>query len=210
MTTDLAPLDDKTGREDKFDLILRWARDTRAEDDPKKIQLPADLKLQFDRWQLIFGLLNTGKYATTTQQINAVLQAIPGITSRTARNYLADTKRFFSVLEAPNLAFEKVCLIEELKDDMRLAKERGDLKALASFRKIYTKLIGADKEEQPVENTTILNIINFNPEQLGGQVISDEALETMMEKLLAADKKKQEDLFDDYEDVSSNAPEDPA
>ncbi|GAB3550594.1 hypothetical protein [Spirosoma fluminis] len=196
----------QTRWDDKFDKIVKFYRDRRPDSDPDKLTLSKDLQLQLDRWILVHGLLSTGRYPKTTHQVNAVMKAIPGITSRTARNYLEDTKRFFAMEDQPNLAYERVMLIEEVRDDMRLAKRKGDLRSLAALRKLYSELIGANKPEEKVENKTIINIVNYNPEQLGGQLISDEALDKMIERMMADDKKKQEELFDDYEDVSSPQP----
>lgn len=201
--TDLTLLNDDPSRwDDKFDRIVKYYRCRRADDDPKKVTLSKDLQLQLDRWTLIYGILNTGKYPKTTQQISAILKVIPGITDRTARTYLTDSKRFFVVLEEPNLAYERVMIIQELRDDMRICKKKGDMRSLAALRKIFIEVIGANKPEEVIENRTIINIVNFNPEQLGGQVLSDEAMERMVAKILGDDKKKQEELFDDYDDVS--------
>ena len=207
MTTELTTVPNDAGRfDDKFDRIVKHFRDRRPDSDPKKPKLPQDLQLQLNHWITIHGILSTGRYPKTVQQLNAILKAIPGLSPRTARNYLDDTKRFFAVQDEPNLAYERVMIIEELRDDMRLAKRKGDLRSLAALRKIYIDVIGANKPEEVVENKTIINILNYNPEQLGGQVISDAALDKMIENFLTDDKKKQEQLFDSYEDVSAPTP----
>jgi len=204
MNTELATVTEESSRfDDKFDKIVKFFRDRRPDTDPKKPKLSQDLQLQLNHWITIHGILSTGRYPKTFQQLNAILKVIPGISPRTARNYLDDTKRFFAIQDEPNLAYERVLIIDELRDDMRLAKKKGDLRSLAALRKIYIELIGANKPEEVVENKTIINIVNYNPEQLGGTVISDAALEKMIENFMADDKKKQESLFDDYEDVST-------
>jgi hypothetical protein len=209
MSTDLTVTTNELTRfDDKFDLIVKYYRDRRADDDPKKIKLAKDLQKQLGHWITIHALLSTGRYPKTSQQINAILKAIPNISPRTARYYLDDTRRFFAITDEPNLTYERVMLIEELRDDMRICKKKGDMRSLAPLRKLYAEVIGADKPINPVENRTIINVINYNPEQLGGQQISDAALESMVERLLGEDKKKQEELFSDYEDVSS--PQNPA
>ncbi|RYC69796.1 MULTISPECIES: hypothetical protein [Spirosoma] len=208
MNNDLALTNLPSRFEDKFDRIVKYYRCQLPDTDPKKVKLSRDLAEQLSHWITIHALLSTGRYPKTSQQLNAILKAIPGISARTARNYLDDTRRFFAIQDQPNLAYERVMLIDEMRDDMRLAKKKGDLRSLAALRQIYIKLIGADKPEDPVENKTVINIINFNPEQLGGQQISDEQLTRMIDKMLALDKKKTEELFDDFEDVSS--PQTPA
>lgn len=210
MNAELAVTTNEVTRfDDKFDLIVKYYRDRRADDDPKKIKLSKDLENQLRHWITIHALLSTGRYPKTAQQINAILKAIPDISPRTARNYLEDTRRFFAITDEPNLAYERVMLIEELRDNMRICKRKGDMRSLAALAKIYVDVIGANKPETPVDNRTIINVINYNPEQLGGQQISDAALQAMVDKMLADDQKKQEELFSDYTDVT-NAEEKPA
>ncbi len=57
---------------------------------------------------------------------------------------------------------------------------------------------------------TIINILNYNPELLGGKQVSDEQLEAMVQRMLADDKKEQQKLFDDFEDVSATQQTTPA
>lgn len=207
MSTELTPvpLTESPGRfDDKFDRVLRWARDTREDSDPMRIKIPAELEQQFRRWNLIYGLLSAGSYSRIGQQIGMVKKAIPGITDRTARNLLNDTKRFFAALDAPNLAWEKQSLMASILDDIDSARRKGDYKSIASLHKLYATLIGADQPENPVENRTIVNVINYNPEQLGGQQISDEQLKAMVENMMADDKKKNQELFADFEDVTTS------
>ena len=199
MSTDLAlpTPSDPSKWDDKFDKIVKaWRDDT--------VTLPATLDRQLKHWITIHGILSTARYPRTTQQVNAILKAIPGISARTARNYLADTKKFFSTVDQIDLPYERLMLIEELRDDIRVAKKRSDMRAVAALRKLYKTAIGADKPQESVENKTVLNIINYNPEQLGGVVISDDALDKMIANFMAEDKKKAEDLFDDYTDVTNN------
>jgi hypothetical protein len=198
MSTDLTVTDNSPIRpDDKFDRVVKHWRDPSS-------KLPQDLQVQLNHWITIHGILATGRYPKTTQQLNAILKAIPGISPRTARNYLADTKRFFVMAEQPDLAYERNMVIEQLRADMHLARRKGDLRALAALTKLYIDVIGANKPEAVVENKTIINILNYNPEQLGGQVISDEALDKMIENFRADDQKKKSQLFDDYEDVSAS------
>ena len=189
--------------DDKFDRIVKYYRCRRPESDPKKVKLSADLQLQLDRWIFIHGLLGSGRYPKTTQQLTAIERGIPGISARTARHYLEDTRRFFANQDEPNIAYERVMIIEELRDNMRICKKKGDMRSLAPLLKLYIEAIGANKPENVVENRTIINIINYNPEQLGGQTLSDEAIKKMVGKMLGEDKKKQEELFDDFQDVSA-------
>lgn len=184
--------------QDKFDLVLKWYRG-----DTAGLDLPKDLEVQRLRWMHIYGLLSTGKYPKDTQVISAILKAFPEISQRTAYNYLRDTRRFYASLNEPDLAFERVALIMEMKDDMRIAKKKGDLRSLAALRKVYATLIGADKAAEVVENKTIINIINYNPVMLGGEEIDEATIDKMVAKLLADDKKKQDKEFDTYEDVDN-------
>lgn len=211
MSTQLATLtEDPTPFDDKFDRIVKYYRDRRDDDDPKKPKLPPKLQEQLSRWKLIYGLLSSARYPKMIQQVNAVMKLFPDLSDRTARNYLEDTKKFFAIQDERNLAFERVMIIDELQDDMRLAKRKGDLRSLGTLRKVYVDVIGANKPEEKVENRTIINIVNYNPEQLGGKQMSNEALEKLTAKMLAADEKKQRELFDDYEDVTSQPEKVPA
>lgn len=198
MTSELTP----TAQLDKFDMVQRWYKDERADDDPKRIRIPEWLQQQAAQWNLIYGLLSSGEYGRTTEQIAAVKRAFPGISDRTARHLLSDTKRFFSVLDAPNLAFERVVLIDELKDDIKKAKAKGDYRSVAALRALQTKVTGADQPEEVVENKTIFNIIAFNPEQLGVKLLDPGKLDSMIQAMLTEDKKKEERFFSQFEDVT--------
>jgi hypothetical protein len=206
--TDTALLPPGGAAADKFDLVWKWYRDERDDDDPKRFQIPDSLKEQARRWNLVYGLLNTGKYGRTTEQIAAVKHTFAGISDRSARNLLSDTKRFFSVIDAPNLAFERVSLIEELRDDIKAAKAKGDYRSVSALRTLYAKIIGADQPEEMIENKTVFNIISFNPEQLGVKLIDPAKLDAMIESILHKDSKKEERFFSQFEDVTNQ--EDPA
>lgn len=191
--------------DDKFDRIVKHYRCQLPDGHPQKVKLAKPLERQLEQWTTIHGLLSTGRYPKTYQQLNVILKTYPDITQRTARNLLADTKRFFAMTEQPNLAYSRMMLIEELSDAMNKAKKKNDFRSYAALAKVYADVTGANKTEEVIENRTVINVINYNPEQLGGQQISDDQLERMVERMLASDKKKQEELFDDFEDVSTTS-----
>lgn len=190
--------------DDKFDRIVKWYNDDRAEDDPKKIKLAAPLQEQLQRWTWLYDMLNIPKnrYKRDTDIIKLLAKKYPDLTERTARHTLRDMRRFFGVLDQPNVAFEKVMLISSMKDTLRRAKVKNDLKAANVAEGNLMKALGADQSEELVENKTIINIINYNPVQLGAQELSEDKLNGLIEKMLASDKKKAEQPFDDYEDVT--------
>ena len=99
------------------------------------------------------------------------------------------------------MAWEKAMLVASMKDTLRRAKQKNDLKSTNAAEKNLMTILAADQAVEAVENKTIVNIINFNPEQLGVQLIPREQLDTMIEKMLAGDKKKAEQPFDEYEDI---------
>jgi hypothetical protein len=211
MSTELSTLtDDKTRFDDKFDAIVKHYRDRRPDDDPQKPKLSATLQEQLSRWKLIYGLLSTGKYPKMIQQVNAVMRLFPDLSDRTARYLLDDTKKFFAIQDERNLAWERVLIIDSLQDYMRQAEKRKDFRSLAALTKLYIDVIGANKPEEKVENRTIINIVNYNPEQLGGKQMSNEALERLTAKMLGDDEKKNRELFDDYEDVTKQPEKVPA
>lgn len=193
--------------DDKFDRIVKWYNDDRPDSDPKKIKLPAPLEEQLKRWSWLYSMVNIPKnrYKRDIDLIRLLVKEYPDLSERTARHTLRDMRRFFGVLDQPNLAFEKVMLISSMKDTLRRAKVKNDIKGANAAEKNLMAALGADQAEELVENKTIINVINFNPASLGAQTMSEEQLNAMVDKMLAADKKKAEQPFDDFEDVTSPA-----
>lgn len=207
MNTDVGFLDpDVPSRhDDKFDAIVRWYNDDRDMDDPARRQLSKSLQEQYERWQYIYSILTLPKirFKSDTMLVKRLKEKWPTLSDRVLRYAIADTRRFYAQLEQPVLDWERVMLITNMKRAMERAEKKGDFKSLGAMFGHYIKLIGADKPQTPVDNRTIINIINFNPEQLGGKQIPDDKLEALIAQMQAGDKKKQQALFDDFEDVSA-------
>lgn len=207
MNTDVGFLDpDSPSRhDDKFDAIVRWYNDDRDLDDPARLKLSQSLQEQYERWQYIYSLLTLPKirFKSDTMLVKRLKEKWPKLSDRVLRYAIADTRRFYAQLEQPVLDWERVMLITNMKRAMEMAMKKGDLKSLGAIFGHYIKLIGADKHEAPVDNRTIINFINYNPEQLGGKQISDDQLEALVARMKGEDKKKQQALFDDFEDVST-------
>ena len=183
--------------EDKFDRVYRWYRDETG-----TVTLPAELDRQRTQWAWIFALLESGRHARDSQLIAAIQKEYPGTQTRVARRLLDDTRRFYAVLDTPNLAWERVMLIQQLKEDLRKARKKGDYKSVGVLSRLYALVIGADKPIEPVENKTIINILNYNPSQLGAEQIDEEKLNKLIKTMLADDKKRQQDDFDLFLDVT--------
>lgn len=190
--------------DDKFDAIVRWYNDDREDSDERKIKLTKPLREQYDRWLYIYSILSLPKirFKSDTVIILKLKDKYPDLSDKTLRQSLNDTRRFFAQIEEPVLAHERIMLITNMKRAMEKAEKKGDMKSLGALYGHYIKVIGADKTEAPVDNRTIINILNYNPEQLGGKQLSDDQIEAIVQRMLADDKKKDEELFDSYEDVS--------
>ncbi|MCX6216480.1 hypothetical protein [Spirosoma sp.] len=197
--------DNDPGRwDDKFDLIVKWYNDEREEDDPRKIKLPAPLFEQIGRWNWLYAMVTMPKnrYKSDPQLIKLLRVQYPDLSERTARRTLRDMRRFFGAVEQPELAWEKIMLIAGIKETIRKAGLAKDFRAVASAQKNLASVLGADKTAETVENKTIINVINFNPVQLGAIPMSQEALDSMIEEITNYDKKKAENPFDDFTDVT--------
>ncbi|OIN59804.1 hypothetical protein [Arsenicibacter rosenii] len=179
--------------EDKFDRVYRWYRDETG-----SITLPAELEQERRQWAWIYALMESGAQTKESQLVLAIQKQYPGTQARVARRLLDDTRRFYSVLGKPNLDFERVMLISQLREDIRRARRSEDFKAVASLSKLYAQVIGADQPQEQVENKTVINVLNFNPVQLGGEEIDPEQLEKLIKNLKAADKRKREEEFSDF------------
>ncbi|GAB3956713.1 hypothetical protein GCM10028805_47440 [Spirosoma harenae] len=190
--------------DDKFDRIIKWYNDEREDDDPKKIKLHKDLEEQLKRWDWLYNkiCLPKNRYKTDIQLIKLVKKQYPDLSERTARRTLQDMRRFFGVVSQPELAFEKVMLIASIKQTQREAVEKGDLKAKNAADKNLIAVMGADKQQQAVENTTIINIVGYHPEQLGVQILPEEQIEALINDVLNADRKAAENPFADFIDVT--------
>lgn len=195
--------DDPGKWDDKFDLIIKWYNDERADDDPKKIKLHADLQAQLQRWSWLYEMvcIPKNRYKSDVQLIQLVQKQYPDLSQRTARRTLRDMRRFFGQIDQPQLAFEKVMLVASIKDTIKKAKVAKDFRAAASAENNLTKVLGADQAQQAVENTTIINIIGFNPEQLGAQPLPEDQLNQLIAQVLAADQKAAEQPFTDFTEI---------
>ena len=193
--------------DDKFDRIVKWYNDDRPDTDPKKTRLPAALQEQLNRWQWVYDFLNIPKnrYKRDSDIIKIIKKQYPDLSERTARFTLRDMRRFFGVQDQPQVAFEKVMLIASMKDTLRRAKIKNDTKGAAAAEKNLMSVLGADRQEEMVENKTIINVINFNPESLGAIPMTPEKLDELIAKMLGEDKKKADQPFDDFEDVTDPA-----
>lgn len=189
--------------DDKFDRIVRWYNSS----DPNA-KLPKPLAEQLDRWNYIYSLilLPKNQFKRDSSLIRAILDRYPDLSDRTARLALRDTRRFFASVDSPVLAFEKVMLLANAKDMANRARKRNDLKAEGVALKLIKEITGADQPENVVENRTIINVLNYNPVELGGQLIAEDKLQKMISDMLEKDKKKAENPFDDYEVVNEPEP----
>lgn len=202
MNTQLAPAG--AAFDDKFDKIYRWYT---ATDETAK--LPKPLAEQLDRWTTIYGLLNKpeNRFLRESKLVTLIQQAFPDLSERTVRQSLSDTRKFFASVDAPNQAFERVMLIAEAKETLNRARIRNDPKAENAAIKNLTTLLGADVPEAVVENKTVINVLNYNPVELGGQVLAQDKLDKLIASMLADDQKKQDDPFSEFTELS---PTDPA
>ncbi|MBD2700139.1 hypothetical protein IC229_05800 [Spirosoma sp. BT702] len=183
---------------------MKWYNDEREDDDPRKVNLHADLEAQLKRWTWLYNkiCLPKNRYKTDAQLIRLLAKEYPDLSERTCRRTLRDMRRFYGSVDQPVLAFEKKMLIASIKDTLRKAKLKGDLKSASSAEKNLIAVLGADQPEQAVENKTIINVIGFNPEQLGAQALPQAKLDELIAQIMNVDKKKADQPFDDFTDVS--------
>lgn len=187
--------------DDKFDRIHRWY--TSSDEDAK---LPKPLAQQLERWTAIYGLMNKpeNRFQRESRLVALVGEAFPDLSERTVRGLLADTRKFFASVDQPNQAFERVMLIAEAKDALSRARTKNDSKAENAAIKNLTVLLGADKPEEVVENKTVINILNYNPTELGGELLDEDKLQAMIKRMLSDDEKKKDDPFSDFTDVTAD------
>lgn len=186
---------------DKFDQVQRWWKDSTG-----NVMLHADLERQVKWWEWIYNKLHTGRYARDTELVQEIIRksVIDGqaVSQRTAYNYINDCRRFYGAIEHTNVDFEKVMQVAELKDDIKKAKARNDFKSVAALRKLLVSILGLDQPTETAEQKTIINILNYNPAQLGAKEIPEEKLNRLIKDIMAEDRKKEDDLFDSFTDVS--------
>lgn len=206
MSTALSLLNenDPSRWDDKFDRIVKWYNDERPDDDPKKVKLAPALAEQLNRWTWLYGMVTIPKnrYKNDAQLIKLLQVQYPDLSERTARRTLRDMRRFFGSVDQVEIAWEKNMLLASIKETLRQAKKKKDLKAANSAEKNLITVLGADKSQETVENKTIINVINFNPVQLGAIPMEQEQLDAMVAEIMNYDKKKAENPFDDFNDVT--------
>lgn len=71
----------------------------------------------------------------------------PNISITQIKNDIACTKRLFSAISTFNKDYEKLFLLEDIKDTMIQARKKGDLNARTKAQKNYSQVLGLDKED---------------------------------------------------------------
>ena len=100
----------------------------------------------YDRWDFCDNQLR--KYAKD-REVELVMKAkFPNISSRQIKRDIENTRRLFSSISTINKEYEKLYLIEDIKDTMMEAKNQNNLMARTKAQKNLYLALGLDKDDE--------------------------------------------------------------
>ncbi len=99
----------------------------------------------FDRLDFCDNQLR--KYSKQRDVESMMRVKYPNISITQIKNDIACTKRLFSVINTFNKDYEKLFLLEDIKDTMIQARKKGDLNARTKAQKNYSQVLGLDKDD---------------------------------------------------------------
>ncbi|MFZ4414427.1 MAG: hypothetical protein ACOYOV_15185 [Bacteroidales bacterium] len=102
-------------------------------------------KLIFDRWDFCDNLLR--KYGKLRQVENMMKAKYPNISLVQIKRDIENTKRFFASIHTVNKEYEKLFLLEDIRDTMLQAKNTGNLMARAKAQQNLYMVLGLGKED---------------------------------------------------------------
>lgn len=160
------------------------------------IDLPQDLAERYKRLNAARELL----FGATMLKVPEIIQVLVkehGLSQVQARQDVVDAKKLFYFLDPIDRDFEKAWTIMSIKDNLSVAKEKGDRKTVSAEHKNLITIFGFDKDQENAQPPTVnINVINFNPKLIGAQVRTDQELDTAVEQLLIADQQELDDFTD--------------
>lgn len=183
----------------------------------KGIEMPPDLKARFDRLSvardLLFGVgthhfkvqavlphlkgkrfKETGQYMSMMEMIKVVSHKF-NISLSQARLDLLDAKQLFPFLDPVSRDFEKAWLINSIKKNIARAEAKGDGKVVAAEHKNLDSIFGFSKEQgEQQPPSLIINVLNYNPAQLGAKVESPMELDAKVQLMLEQDRVREEEF----------------
>lgn len=173
-------------KEDKFDRIFRYYGEENG-----KVTLPEDLRKELDRWTFIRLLYGSWEPMSAMEIVRSVVKEFK-VSESTAWRDLRNSKKLFAHLEKSNLEFERIVVIEQIKQLRAKAIKRGDLKTAAMCDGNLIKVGGYDKELEPPKR--IVNVIVqpvFDPKLIGAEEIPD--LDKQLQAFTRAKRKKEQE-----------------
>jgi len=116
-----------------------------------------------------------------------------------ARKDVELCKQLYVFSNPVDWSFERALLFHSIKENINKARELGDLKTVQREHKNLIDLIG-DKANDEEAKTLLINVINYNPKLVGAREIPD--LENKIAAMIEADKKEENEIWEDFEIVS--------
>ena len=145
-----------------FDKIFEWIMN------PDSEELSKEYKMIYDRLDFCDNQLR--RFAKM-KDIQAIMKRkFPNISLVQIKRDIETTKRLFSPINTVNKAYEKLLLIEDIKDTMITAKLKGDLSGRTKAQKNLYLVLGLDKDDEidisKLEKHTYLLIVGTKDFQI--------------------------------------------
>ena len=122
-----------------FDRIFKWVMD------PDSAEITPECKAIYDRLDFCDNQLR--RYARMKDVESIMRVKYPNISLVQIKRDIATTKRLFASITTINKDYEKLLLIEDIKDTMLSAKLKGDESSRTKAQKNLYLVLGIDKDD---------------------------------------------------------------
>lgn len=103
-------------------------------------------KDMYDRWDFCDNQLR--KYGKLREVENMMRAKFPNISLSQIKRDIENTKRLFTSIATINKEYEKLFLLEDIKETILEAKNKGDLQARAKAQRNYYLALGLHKDDE--------------------------------------------------------------
>lgn len=182
---------------DELDLIYK-AHVGEIEEDA----LPIETRERAARMRYITTLIfhkKAGKawqFRSNHSLIPLVKAQFPKVKDYTIRQDIRMVQRLYPIVEESEREFRKMLLRHSIEETINEARNKGNLKVVASSERNLMLLDGFDKDVPEGGTSVVINVNGYNPALIGAKPIKN--LDELIEKQLAEDVEREKEELGDY------------
>lgn len=182
---------------DELDLIYK-AHVGEIEED----SLPLETRERAARMRYITALFFSKKagkawqFRSNYSLVAMVKTQYPKVKDYTIRQDIRMVQRLYPIVEESDREFRKMLLRHSIEETINEARNKGNLKVVASSERNLMLLEGFDKDVPEGGTSIVINVNGYNPALIGAKPIKN--LDELIEKQLAEDIEREKDELGDY------------